>query len=484
MSYAGDNVQASVFLVNIAERDIRVGAHLSVHLLSLPAASAISSIEELAASYIPIIQGAQPFGPYRLLGKAVGGLVAYELASQLLGRDERVEFLGIVDCPKPRNLPLHELARQGQSAVTERYCPQPLPIPVYYFMSDSRPEIETTRAWRTLAGDSLRVITSTTGVLSDDVLADAIEKAPRQQFLQRAADRDAYCPLVTLQVGLSCEAPMIFVPGAGGSLTSCLNLAHSLREQTTVHGLQPRGRNGISVPHRSVQAAAAMYLRSIRQVQPRGPYRFAGHSFGGWVVYELACHLAAEGEAVDPIVLIDTQPPTPVNVERGHQGRLEALLKLIRLLEARAELSMNLTRDELAALDYESQLSRLARGMKVLGDLPRNGDVNDIRGFVRVFEVNLNTSYVPATRFPGCAVLLQPADRSSGIESDEACHPAEMSEAWRAYVEHLECASMPGNHMTMLNRPHVEAIAGYLSRLWSESARRGGTAVNYGNGVP
>ncbi len=468
MSYAGDRGErAPVFMINEADRDVQIGGVLPVHVLPLLVPSAITSVEELAAGYIALIQRSQPFGPYRLLGNALGGLVAYELASQLLGRDERVEFLGMIDCPRPRNLPPGKSGRGGTVAVAERYCPQPLPIPVYYFVSDARSNVEVTRSWRALAGDSLRVITSG-DTLTDDVLADAIAKAPKQQFLQSAADQEGHSPLVTLQVGLAHNPPVIFVPGAGGTVTSGMALVESLRERTTVHAMQPRGIDGAAVPHRTVQAAAAVYLRAIRQIRPAGPYRLAGHSFGGWAVFEIACRLAAEGEAVDPVVLLDSDAPAYATAASRHRSRVDILMRLIRAVEELTERSMNLSRNDLLALDYESQLSRLTHGMKALGVLSRTSDVNDIRGLLRVHEVNANTSYVAAARFPGSAVLFQPTQQSRPLEGEEERDPVATREAWRQHVGRLECIPVPGNHMTMLKKPHVELIARHLSTLWSE----------------
>ncbi|MGO4778454.1 thioesterase domain-containing protein, partial [Lysobacter sp. 2RAB21] len=46
----------------------------------------------------------QPSGPYRLAGWSGGGHLAYEMAQQLLGEDESVEFLGMIDSGRPGNL--------------------------------------------------------------------------------------------------------------------------------------------------------------------------------------------------------------------------------------------------------------------------------------------------------------------------------------------------------------------------------------------
>jgi thioesterase domain-containing protein len=55
------------------------------------------SIETLARRYVREIRGVQPNGPYRLAGWSAGGLIAYEMAHQLLGENEQVEFLGLID---------------------------------------------------------------------------------------------------------------------------------------------------------------------------------------------------------------------------------------------------------------------------------------------------------------------------------------------------------------------------------------------------
>ncbi|WP_248128339.1 alpha/beta fold hydrolase, partial [Pseudomonas sp. W2Aug9] len=44
----------------------------------------------------------QPHGPYRVAGWSFGGVLAYEIAMQLLGLDESVAFLGLIDSYVPR----------------------------------------------------------------------------------------------------------------------------------------------------------------------------------------------------------------------------------------------------------------------------------------------------------------------------------------------------------------------------------------------
>jgi arthrofactin-type cyclic lipopeptide synthetase C len=67
------------------------------------------TLECLARYQIAQMRKVQPHGPYRLAGWSFGGVLAFEMASQLRGADEVVEFLGLIDTYVPR------LADQGKA---------------------------------------------------------------------------------------------------------------------------------------------------------------------------------------------------------------------------------------------------------------------------------------------------------------------------------------------------------------------------------
>jgi arthrofactin-type cyclic lipopeptide synthetase C len=62
----------------------------------------LDSMEGLAARMVGLIRERQPHGPYRVAGWSFGGVLAYEIAMQLLGLDEAVAFLGLIDSYVPR----------------------------------------------------------------------------------------------------------------------------------------------------------------------------------------------------------------------------------------------------------------------------------------------------------------------------------------------------------------------------------------------
>ena len=61
----------------------------------------LTSIEEMAASYVEAIRAAQPVGPYLLGGWSMGGLVAYEMAQQLRAQEQEVSLLALIDTSVP-----------------------------------------------------------------------------------------------------------------------------------------------------------------------------------------------------------------------------------------------------------------------------------------------------------------------------------------------------------------------------------------------
>ena len=54
---------------------------------------------------------------------------------------------------------------------------------------------------------------------------------------------------------------------------------------------------------------AAHYIGEMKAIQPHGPYRLLGDSFGGLVAFEMALQLQSLGEPVEFLGLVDSNPP-------------------------------------------------------------------------------------------------------------------------------------------------------------------------------
>ncbi|MEO6083735.1 MAG: amino acid adenylation domain-containing protein [Umezawaea sp.] len=109
-------------------------------------------------------------------------------------------------------------------------------------------------------------------------------------------------PLRTGGVG----APLFCVhPAAGISWVYSGLLRHV---DCPVYGLQSRGLTEPDARSMSVDEIVKDYLERIREVQPDGPYRLLGWSFGGGMAHLLAERLRAEGERVSLLAVLDGYP--------------------------------------------------------------------------------------------------------------------------------------------------------------------------------
>ncbi len=63
-----------------------------------PNEAPLHTMEAMAERMVRLIQQVQGAGPYRVAGWSFGGVLAYEIARQLLDQRHAVEFLGLMDC--------------------------------------------------------------------------------------------------------------------------------------------------------------------------------------------------------------------------------------------------------------------------------------------------------------------------------------------------------------------------------------------------
>src|SRR5690606_37978449 len=86
-----------------------------------------------------------------------------------------------------------------------------------------------------------------------------------------------------------------------------------------------------------VEAMASHYIAEMRELLPNGPYHLLGASFGGTVVYEMACQLAEAGQPPGLVVMVDTLRNDP----RDITARIRMQLLWERVAHHLGELARN-----------------------------------------------------------------------------------------------------------------------------------------------
>jgi len=449
-----------------------------IPVYALPAPSSaeppLRTVEAMATRLVRMIRAIRPCGPYRVAGMAFGGVLAYEIATQLLGDDEVVEFVGVFDP--------HSLGRcragcddtDGHGAFRDalrEYVPQRIPAPMHLFVAQHNADVDPSGGWRGLVGEGAFQVTPVPGTPLSMMRSPNVASLGRALSAAITRARDAEKPLLavrdssvlTLQRGKEGLAPMVCVPGAGTSVTSFIELIGCLDPSWPVHGLQPRGMDGATVPHSSVSAAARYYLHAIERICPSGPIHLLGHSFGGWIVFEMALRLRAAGRTIGSLTIVDSEVPES-DARSNDVDSTQAFLKLVDVLELSAERSFGIAAADVAARDEAGRLKLLAQKMVQCGLLhPRSNDEHILYGPFRVFARCLRTTYRPSGRYPDRLRLVLVNDP----RKDEAANRDQFAETisgWRGWAPGLVVSTATGNHMTALKSPHVAELAAQLAK--------------------
>jgi thioesterase domain-containing protein/acyl carrier protein len=129
------------------------------------------------------------------------------------------------------------------------------------------------------------------------------------KLIETGDDAIRWTSLVPIQP-LGTKPPIFCVHGGAGTILHLEPLGRRLGPDQPLYGLQSRGLYGGAPPLRTVEEMATHYLSEIRQVQPSGPYAFAGYCFGAIVAFEMAQRMLAEGEGVRLVASFNGPSPS------------------------------------------------------------------------------------------------------------------------------------------------------------------------------
>ena len=307
-----------------------------------------------------------------------------------------------------------------------------------------------------LGGHSLlaaRLIARIEKMIGQNIPIAALFEAPTiaqlAEGLRQRSFAGGWSPLVELLMPeASTElAPFFCVHSLGANLVSVRKVASMLRGDRPIYGLQPHGLDGKEQPLDSIEKMAAAYLAEIRKKQPHGPYYLGGICLGGVVAYEMAQQLRASGDEVALLALMDSFVP-------GKPQYLRTRSHLTEYLDR--HLGETLMRRGPARLKYLARWT-VNGGVLLSRALGWRDKSSIARATRHVAEVQTRAVFAYEPK-PYAGKITQFMCSDGAYRSYEDRRLAWSTLGSGGFEIHI----VPGDHLTMVEEPHVGTLAGQL----------------------
>jgi amino acid adenylation domain-containing protein len=275
-------------------------------------------------------------------------------------------------------------------------------------------------------------------------------QAPSTTDIQQVSRDADLAESVLVEMAGEAGDPQLFLMHPVGGQVSCYRRLAAL----LVPGMVVRGLRSMEPEHLpqkvSMDEMTAIYLASVRKVQPQGPYFVAGWSMGGLLAFELARKLRADGHEVR-LVLIDPTAPQALPQTRDVPLLLWLFTERFGVFAGPTGEKFSIPLEEIRLLDtLEDQLNYLVLRARMARALPAGLDKAELGRLFATFMRNIQAleDYQP-TRSPGGATLILPHDG-----------PADRDAVWLPLFEGRVCVGrISGDHFSCLQPPHVELLA-------------------------
>lgn len=270
-------------------------------------------------------------------------------------------------------------------------------------------------------------------------------------------------PIQIAQTGT--RVPLFCVHGFGGGVVGYGEMARLLGEDQTVYGLQAIGHDGLDEPDDNIEAMAARYIQSIRQVQPEGPYLLSGYCYGGVVAFEMARQLEQQGELVPFVGIFEGYAPLRGGNRESVWRNPKLIVHWFRNFPFWFSDFMNLGRTQMSRR-LKRRLKRVWR--RCAATFGRQVSVNpedvvDDTAELADHQLELMKIHLQALRRYDPANYVGAVDLFR-IRSQALTRTTDETMGWKKLAANVNVNMIKGSHNNILEQPHVVSLASAMQK--------------------
>ena len=237
---------------------------------------------------------------------------------------------------------------------------------------------------------------------------------------------------------------LFLVPGLDGDPAELTALVSALTGPQAVYALAPMAEDAEQRPVAGMERMAELLVAAIRRVQPSGPYRLGGYSFGALAALEAAQQLRAAGQPVEALFLIEAVYderywPRGTWLRALIRRTVRQMLRIVRMPPGQAIGELRVRGDRL--------IRRLRRRRTGAPD-PLRIDL-PAASAVRANALSAISGYRPRFYDGTLTLIASSTDRYFGCDT---------AGLWTGYAERLDVQRIAGDHVTVMQEPASAAV--------------------------
>jgi thioesterase domain-containing protein len=206
------------------------------------------------------------------------------------------------------------------------------------------------------------------------------------------------------------------------------------------------------------------YIKEFDKLPSTGPLTLIGHSYGGWIVFEIACCLERLGRSIGHVILLDSDSPSFLTEQIREYNNLEIMLSWVEAFDLVLDRPLGITEANLAGLNQTERINLIHAKLKSRSIMPRQSISSIMIGPYRTYAAALRAHYLPSSSYSGHVCLILAKADSDHVQHDVGRY-AKLIGRWKHWAANLTYIETSGNHATLLKQPHVNELSRLLATL-------------------